>query len=375
MISWKKKCLICIIIFVFSIILYKLIQNQYQNLAIQKKIRANKDGFQPNIQEGLDANVPNEIRHFKLNDDGPGVITVKYAQFPDLLLKDYAVKTSYNTAYTGSSMSMSAISYVLTRGYRFLDYEVYMVDDMPVVAYGEDKTSNLITSSNTLPLGQVLYNTISSAFSAPSPNLNDPLFIQLRIYSKDTAIYEMVAKSIYKNLKNRLYVGKVNGDTLISDIMGKIIIVIDKKISLDYDKYPNCSTPSFFKDDGEKSTENPESKCFNLSVFTNLESNGDNLRTYKYGDMLDQNTNPPHIKDNNTTDITVLKMVYPDVKQNTSNPEVVVFIKKYGIQFVAVRLYMVDANLKLYEKTFSDGGMAVCPISKIGEKPTTIIPI
>lgn len=346
-----KKILVVLIIIIFAYIFFRFIQrHQFSTSSFFPSF--------PSFFEGFDGNKDDEkdIKSMIVRDDGPGVTTFRYSQYPSLLLKDFFIKSSYNTAYTGSSMNMNAITYALKRGYRLIDFELYMVDDLPVVGFSNDPTSNVISSSNTLPLGQVFYNIVTSAFSAPTPNSNDPLFIQLRIKSKDTAIYEMIAKSVDKNMKNRLYSGKIDGHTKINDLKGKIVLIIDKKTAPSYKEYPNCN--NYVETETKK-------ECYNLGEYINLESNGDNLRIYKYNELLDQNTNPPNVNDDGSTDTTVLKMTYPDIQTNSSNPEVLVLTKDYGVQFVAVQLYNVDANLKQYEKFFNEFGSAIVPFKKL----------
>lgn len=343
--SYKRIAIIAIII-VLLYLTFQILRDQINILGIKHFF-----GF----KEGLVGNSNNsdEIMSMVLRDKGgPGVTSVKYEKYPDTTLRDYVIKSSYNTAYTGSKMSIQAITYALTRGYRFLDFEIFMIDNSPRIGYSEN--SNTLSTGNTLPLGEVLYNIINGGFSAPTPNSNDPLFINLRINTVDSDIYELIAKSISKNMGSRLYSGSVNGMTKINDIMNKIVIIIDKKVSPKYADYPDCS----------KQPNN--STCYNLSQVTNLEGGGDNLLMVKYDDLLKQTTNPPIVKDNGTTDIVVLKMCFPDVTQKQGNPDdVTIFIKDYGVQFLAMRLYLVDTGLKAYENMFNKGGMALLPFSSV----------
>ncbi len=346
MLNFKQSVAVFFIVVISIYLIYRFFQ-----------FYGKQDWTPPPVQEGLTPNEgkDSDISSMKLNDGGAEATTYKYSKYPNLTLKDHIIKTSYNTAYTGSMMSMKAISYTLSRGYRFLDFEVFMVDDAPCVAYSEESNTS-ISSSNSLPLGQVLYNVVTNGFSAPTPNSGDPLFIQLRIKTTNKLCYEMVAKSIDYNLNQRLYDKKVNGMTQMEDIMGKIIIVVDKKTAPEYASYPDCSTIEG----------NGDGQCFNLSQYVNLESGGDNLRKYKYSNLLDQATNPPHIKDDGSTDIVVLKMTFPDVQQQTGgNPELKPFVEEYGVQFTAVRLYLVDTNLKNYELLFNTGGMAILPFANV----------
>jgi len=338
--DWYKKIAVVLIIVIASYLLFQILQIQRQILSIT----GGDTGY---FKEGLS----NDITFMTNNDTGPKVQSINPSKYPNLTLKDFVIKSSYNTACIGSTMSLDAITYALTRGYRFLDFEVYLVDGLPCVGYGNDSKLK-ISSSNTLPFGQVLYNIVTEAFSAPTPNTNDPLFINLRMKTTDTTLYETVAKSIDTNIKNRLYQGNVNSLTKMEDIMGKIVLLIDVTSAPDYDSYPDCS-----------SLINSAKQCFNLSSYVNLELGGNSLRKSTYYSLLNQTTNPPNINDDGTTDLSVLKLSYPDVVNDTGNPKILPFIKDYGIQFVAVRLNMLDTNLKAYETFFANCGNAIVPFS------------
>jgi hypothetical protein len=319
---------------------------------------ASKEGF----EEGMDSNneKTKDIKSMILKDSGSRTQTVNPDDYPDLTLKDFIVKSSYNTAYaTNSMMSLSAVSYALERGYRYLDFEVYLVNGLPCVGYSEKPraTPTTMSSANTLPLGQVLYAIATEAFSAPVMNTNDPLFINLRIYSKDNTLYEMVAKSIDKNIKNRMYKFKVDINTELKDIMGKIVVFIDVMAAPDYDSYPNCSV--LVGDEGS---------CFNLSRYVNTESGGKMVKTVTYESLMNQNGTPPSIDPKTkSTDLTVMKVTYPDVVYNLNNPDLKEFALEYGVQFTTVRLNVFDTNLKNYEAFFANCKKAFVPFSEVFE--------
>lgn len=294
------------------------------------------------------------IKFMTVNDTGPKVQTIDASKYPNLTLKDFVIKSSYNTAYIGSSMSIHAISYALKRGYRFVDFEVYLVDGLPCVGYGNSSTNLMkISSSNTLPLGQVLYSLVTEGFMAPTPNTGDPLFVNLRINTSDSVLYELVAKSVNKNMKNILYNGKVDSSTKLSDIMGKIVLSIDVTTSPNYDSYPDCSA-----------LVNSKSECFNLSQYVNLEIGGNSFRKITYESLLGQTTNPVNINsDDETSDTTILRIAYPDIGLDGNPSAIESIIKDYGTQFLAVRLYFLDTNLKNYETFFASCGNAIVPFS------------
>lgn len=348
--NWYKKVSILLIIIITTYLVFRFIQSQRNLYHFQSGVTSVLDG---GFKEGFGGEDSN-INFMMISDSGPKTKNTHSDEYPSLTLKDYVIKSSYNTAYIGSSMSFKAITYALTRGYRFLDFEVYLIDGLPSVGYNSNSATPMkISSSNTLPFGQVLYNVVTEAFSAPTPNINDPLFINLRLNSKDNTLYEMVAKSIDKNIKNRLYHGKVDSTTKLADILGKIVLIIDINKSPDYDSYPNCAN-----------IESSQNQCYNLSKYVNLEGGSNSLRLITYDSLLNQTTNPPNINsEKGTTDLTVLKMTYPDVTRGKENPSIKPFIKDYGTQFVAVRLYNLDTNLKNYETFFAECGYGVVPYS------------
>ena len=100
---------------------------------------------------------------------------------------------------------------MLSRGCRFLDFEIFRMNNNPCVAYGIDPTFVTITSKTFMCLNKVLKNIIVNGFSGPSPNANDPLFIYFRIKSRNTEICNKIGICVNNYLSNRLYNEKVDG--------------------------------------------------------------------------------------------------------------------------------------------------------------------
>lgn len=362
--DWTKKVAIVFIIIIISYLLFQYLYNQkhlynFQSQTLSNIGVLNVGGYKEGMEDNTDK--PKDIKFMMMKDTGSDTQTVNPEDYPGMTLKDFVVKSSYNTAYIGSEVSLTAISYALERGYRYLDFEVYHIDGLPCVGYCEKPkaTPTILTSTNSLPLGQVLYTIATGAFSPPVKNTEDPLFINLRIYTKDVTFYEMVAKMIDKNIKNRMYNFKVDADTTLEDIMGKIVVFVDVMAAPDYDSLPNCSV--LIGDD--------ENNCFNLSRFINTESGGKLLKTVTYDSLMSQTTRPPTIDTvTKATNLNVLTVAYPDVMYNLSNPVLKSFVVEYGIQFTTVRLNIFDTNLKEYETFFTNSKSAIVPISKAFEQ-------
>ena len=302
------------------------------------------------IQEGMAtastvAGQTNELSIMTVKNEGPGVTTYNVQSMGNLPLKEYCIKSSYNSACSGTFMNLNTIKYILQRGCRFLDFELYYINQNVVVGFSDDGYTML--SKNTLALTDVFASLISNGFSAPSPNLGDPLFVQLRIRTTDPQAYQNIATAITSGLSTRLFKGNVNGNTLINTIMGKIVLVVDAQVSGDYSMYPICNTG--------------DNNCKSLGMLVNMQSNIYPLYKYNSKQMTNLLSNPPAMYDSHNSDITVLRMIEPATSTETVNPNSSLFIQNYGVQIVENRFYMTDTALNKYEQFFRDNKMAFVP--------------
>ena len=212
-----------------------------------------------------------------------------------LSLKEYFIKSSYNSAYSGTSVSTNSVIDVLKRGCRFLDFEVFYIDGKAQVAYSTD---NSRISGNCILLSNVFDTLITNGFSN-APNSGDPLFIQLRIKSKpsiDAGIFPLIVASIQSKLGNRVYQGSVSGETPIRNIMGKIVLVIDQKTCPEFSEYND------------------------LVALTNMVSSGNKLHKYNYSTTIQMSTTPITANSDGTTNVSkTMKIVEPnsDVQNST----------------------------------------------------------
>jgi hypothetical protein len=262
-------------------------------------------------------------------------------------LHEYCIKSSYNTACSGKYVSIDMIKNVLSRGCRFVDFEVFYIKEsgkfIPKVGVSSDENYILLDSKNSIRLNEVFATITKYAFSQDSPNSNDPLFINLRIKSNNKAVYQEVAKTINTMLASKLYTGEVNNETKLKDIMRKIIIVIDKTVRPDYKDHSKCKSDS------------PD--CFDLANYTHLESGSEYLNKFHYTDILNQCSKPVLMKDDNIhTTAKLMKMAVPDKitsLDKPSNPAMKEFIIKHGCQNIFYQYQTVDANMRKTEDLFN----------------------
>jgi hypothetical protein len=278
-----------------------------------------------------------EFKKVSIVEPKTGITNVK----SNLQLREYCIMASHNTALTGKYMNLDMITDVLKRGCRFMDFEVYSVRGKPVVAHSTDNANFNLDVENTLPLGDVLNRIAGDGFSGSSPNPNDPIFIHLRIKSKDftkigTIIKDKLGPRLYKApLSNNQSKNETMASTRISKLLGKVIIIVERDLS---SKGPSMQ-------------------------YTNMESDRIDFRKYTNSGLNAELHTPPHVKNNDTTtDVEIMKIVFPDTDTNLDAKRL---IPDYGAQILANRFYKPDNNLKEYEKIFSDKGTAFVPISSM----------
>jgi hypothetical protein len=163
-------------------------------------------------------------------------------------ISKYHIKGSYNSAFDGKDITKDMLLYVLYRGYRFLDFEVYY--DLVSGAKSETKTAvvsykdNSITANVNIPLNDLLDIINLHAFSNVN-NKDDPLFIQLRpIYNmplssdaevdknkkigENTQLNTHIESALNSISASYKYSGVFTSTTPINSLLKKTIIVMDK---------------------------------------------------------------------------------------------------------------------------------------------------
>lgn len=338
-----KKLLIALVIIITFYLLYIL---------INKRLNINNI-----VLENMDTDEsPGENNEFLVIQNKP-IPSIGNAPIHiiDLPIREYIIKSSYNSAFTGSFVNLEMVEHLLLRGCRFLDFEIYNVDNQTYVGTSSDVNSLEISSSNKILLNYIFKTISNNAFKSPVPNVNDPCFIHLRIKTDNNDTYKDIANLIEVYFKDRLHKGKITGSTKLSEISGKIIIVIDKNTAPNYNKYPVCSTDK-------------NQICYNLKNFVNLESGGDDLRTYRYTTIINEKNTPPLIMDDKlNSNVFNYKLILPDLGGNffgiMNNPDHNLLISNHSAQIICYNFYNRDSNLDKYEQFFGIFKSSFVPFS------------
>jgi hypothetical protein len=287
----------------------------------------------------------------------------------NLSLFEYCIKASYNSAFNGNNITLLALDNVISRGCRFLDFEIYSVDESPCVAYSTDPTFSTLTSGNSLLLKDVFNEIIGNCFTSNAPNPRDPLFIHLRVNtncgignSAPCDIYQQVGAVIQTTLFTKLHVDAsgnaipVKGATPLSELAGKIVIVMDASVNRDYKNYAVCDISN-------------NKTCYNLRNYINIESGGSEWKKYKFSDFINKAQNQLVVDSTDsmvaepTTGTLALQMVLPDVGANVQNASFpLTNIAAFGCQTIAMKFYKNDVGLKAYEALFNEYNTAFVPL-------------
>lgn len=157
-------------------------------------------------------------------------------------LRDYYIKSAYNAfnpdKFKNSNVSMDALLYVIARGCRFIDFEVFSVENQPVISSSSVNSFNYKETFNHIPVSDAFEKLGNYVFSGSKcPNPGDPFIIHMRIMSRNVTMYDNLAKiisqskTVARNLLGpkfgREYQSKDLGNEDLLNFKGKIILMVD----------------------------------------------------------------------------------------------------------------------------------------------------
>lgn len=255
-------------------------------------------------------------------------------------LSDYYIKTAYNACSAGSYkngfVDICSLKAVIKNGVRCLDFEVYSVDDQPVVATSTADSYYVKETFNSIPFTEIMDTIQNYAFSGGTcPNPTDPIFIHIRFMSNNQTMYSNLA-NIFKSYTGIMLgmnysfesQGKNLGNTPLLELQNKVGLIVDR------------SNTAFL--------ENEE-----LLEYVNLTSNSIFMRQYTYYNVK----NNPDINELTEYNRRAMTIVLPDEGTNPSNPSGLL-CRAAGCQMVAMRFQMVDNYLMENTLFFDRSGYA-----------------
>jgi hypothetical protein len=347
-----KKMLILVIVFVTIYMIHYLLKTRNTiKLKAQEELEKKRvEGFgEEEIQKVIQSNEP-------------VAITAVLDKFLDLPLREFIVKSSYNSAISGDFANSEMIRILLQRGVRLLDFEIYTDENIEYVSYSKDNDFTMSTAnepSDRLSLANALGTVNAYSFIMPSPSPNDPLFLSLRVKNKlsdQKQVYKRIADILKTTFPNRLYQdsdGKaieVNGSTPLKDIMGKIVVIFDTEGKIS-NYQGDCA--------------NDKNACSEIYPFVNIPANiASGLPIYNYDDITTKyHERVLQKKDEFGTDIKTFVMVAPPVDDIIQIPPPKEVINSSFPQFILYKFYIQNANLAEYEDIFNQANSSFVPMS------------
>jgi hypothetical protein len=256
------------------------------------------------------------------------------------MLFDYYIKAAYNACSGGSYkddyVDVCVLKAIIKQGVRCLDFEIYSIDDQPVVATSTTNNYHVKETINSVSFSKVMDTIRNNAFSGDTcPNPSDPILIHLRFKSNNQKMYSKLAE-IFESYNDLMLgpaysyesEGKNLGNFPLLSLKKKIILIADRTNS------------AFFENQ-------------RLLEYINLTSNSMFMRKYEYSDIKN-NPDVTELAEFNRVGMTI---VVPDKGSNPSNPDGEV-CRESGCQIVAMRYQLSDKNLKENTKFFDKASYA-----------------
>jgi len=256
-------------------------------------------------------------------------------------LCQYYIKTAYNACsggnYTNDVVDICNLKAVLKTGARCLDFEIYSINNQPVVATSIEDSYYVKQTYNSVDFSEVMSVIQSYAFaSGTAPNYTDPLIIHLRIKSNNQNMYTNLA-SIFKSYDS-LMLGKEYsfenqntnfGNVPLLKLTNKIVLIVDG------------SNKSYLDNN-------------DLLEYINITSNSAFMYIYDTNTITNDIV-PKELIDHN---ISNMSLVVPSNSKNPQNPSGLQCYT-YGCQFVAMRYQLYgDNNLAENNTFFNEKGYA-----------------
>lgn len=255
-------------------------------------------------------------------------------------LRDYYIKTAYNCCssgkYKNDFVNLCALRSCIRQGARCLDFEIYSLDNQPVIAASSNRDFNVKETYNSILFSRAMETISNYAFSGSNcPNPNDPLILHFRIMSNNTKIHDEMAKQLYDTLSDKLLGKKFSyennglniGSYPLIKLRGKVIIMVNKS--------------------------NPVFVSTLLNEYVNITSNSAFVRELRFSEVKFTH-DPDELLHYNKQNMSI---VFPDLSANNRNYSYRL-ASLYGCQMMGLSFQNFDNSMKDYTDFFDSAGSA-----------------
>lgn len=287
-----------------------------------------------------------------------GGLMITDHQSNNVTIGNCTIKAAYNSAMTsggkmvvGGPNEQKGLYEVIGKGCRFLDFAIFNDNEKPAIGYhtGGDFLNEESLNDPMLPVYDVLNVIQTCAFTGPSPNPNDPLFLQFRMHTTNKIVFDKLHDAISEKFKDKLYDGDIESKTPIQNLKNKVILVIVTSKANQDSTNPNinridldkmCKESKFYADKSGNGT--PQKYVLHSHLTDN--------KKYSHVDPYDVKKSP------SDTESTIFKVKMPLLNDPTNEHVNQEFEKKNEIQ--PMKFYVIDDPLVVYEEHFNNQGTA-----------------
>jgi hypothetical protein len=248
---------------------------------------------------------------------------------------DYYMKTAYNAcsggSYKNDFVDICNLKAVIKQGVRCLDFEIYSIDNNPVVATSTTDDYYVKETFNYVNFSDVMSTIKAYALAGGTcPNPTDPIFIHLRIKSNNQSVYTNLA-NIFKSYDSDMLGKEFSFENSGKNLGNFPLLTFQNKIILIVDRINN----SFLENQ-------------DFLEYVNLTSNSIFMRAYNFYNVK----NNPDINELIEYNRRGMTIVIPDNGVNPANPSGML-CRAAGCQMVAMRYQYVD-NFLMENTLFFD---------------------
>jgi hypothetical protein len=254
-------------------------------------------------------------------------------------LINYHVKSAYNCCcgdgYKNNFVALCALEKCIANGCRFLDFEIYSYNNVPIIAASTANSNYIKETYNSLLLEEVLLTIKEKAFNLTSTNCaNDPLILNFRVMSTNLVMLKKMG-DIIEN-----YLGDGDGvfaietrkeETLIfaqmEELYRKVIIICEFN-----------PLPSIIDTNADLSK---------LKDYVNLKAKGLNCNTFRYNQVASKKGSVSFMESTKTKYTIVL----PNLDNSIINFDPALSFDT-GCQAICMKHQNMDNNLLGYNALF-----------------------
>jgi hypothetical protein len=254
-------------------------------------------------------------------------------------LINYHVKSAYNCCcgdgYKNNFVALCALEKCIANGCRFLDFEIYSYNNVPIVAASTANSNYIKETYNSLLLEEVLLTIKEKAFNLTSTNCaNDPLILNFRVMSTNLVMLKKMGDIIES------YLGDADGvfaietrkeETLLfaqmEELYRKVIIICEFN-----------PLPSIIDTNADLSK---------LKDYVNLKAKGLNCNTFRYNQIASKKGSVSFIESTKTKYTIVL----PNLDNSIINFDPG-FSFDTGCHAICMKHQNIDNNLLGYNALF-----------------------